>query len=70
MLNAARPYLTGLLEEGRIPVRLVGQHRLVRLDDLMTYLRKDDATRRGMADELTGDVGELGMGYSSSKGTA
>ncbi len=63
LLNVSRPYLIGLLEEGKIPFRLVGQHRRVRLDHFMAYKRKDDAARRRISDELTADAPELGMGY-------
>jgi len=63
LLNVSRPYLIRLLEDNKIPFRLVGQHRRVRFDDLLAYQRKDDEDRRRVADELTADAQELGMGY-------
>jgi excisionase family DNA binding protein len=63
LLHVSRPYLIKLLEEGKIPFRLVGQHRRVRLDELMAYKRRDGEARRRIADELTADAQELGMGY-------
>ena len=63
LLKVSRPYLIRLLEDRRIPFRLVGQHRRVRFDDLLAYQRKDDEERRRVADELTADAQELGMGY-------
>jgi hypothetical protein len=55
--------LIRLLEDRKIPFRLVGQHRRIRLDDLLAYKRTDDEERRRVADELTADAQELGMGY-------
>jgi len=63
LLNVSRPYLIRLLEDSKVPFRLVGQHRRVRFDDLLAYQRKDDEDRRRVADELTADAQELGMGY-------
>jgi len=63
LLNVSRPYLIRLLEDSKIPFRLVGQHRRVRFDDLLAYQRKDDEDRRRVADELTADAQELGTGY-------
>jgi excisionase family DNA binding protein len=63
LLKVSRPFLIGLLEARKIPCRLVGQHRRVRLDDLLAYKHKDDVDRRRVADHLTADAQELGMGY-------
>lgn len=52
-LNVSRPYLIGLLDEQRIPYRMVGTHRRIRFEDLREYKRQDDQHRRGVIDELT-----------------
>jgi hypothetical protein len=42
---------------------MVSQHLRVRIDDLLAYKRQDDEERGRVADELTADAQELGMGY-------
>lgn len=61
LLNVSRPFLVTLLESGKIDYRVVGTHRRVKAESLMTYMRKDDATRSAAADELTAMTRELGL---------
>ncbi len=63
LLSVSRPYVVKLLDEGKIPSRMVGKYRRVRFDDLMTYKQKDDEARSRILDQLTADAQELGMGY-------
>lgn len=63
ILNVSRPFLVGLLEEGKLPFRKVGTHRRVLYSDIVAYKRQEDRARRRTLDELTKQAQELGLGY-------
>lgn len=62
LLNVSRPFLIGLLERGEIEYRTVGTHRRVKASSLADYMRRDDASRREAADELSALTQEMGLG--------
>ncbi len=63
VLHVSRPFLIKLLEEGRIPYRKVGQHRRIRMEDVMAYKTAIDREREAILDELAAEAQELNMGY-------
>ena len=62
-LNVSRPYLIGLLEEGRIPFHKTGTHRRISFQELLAYKAQTQEKRRQSLQELTALSQELGMGY-------
>src|SRR6266567_2411840 len=52
LLNVSRPFLVTLLDEGKIPFRLVGSRRRVRFEDLVRYKQKGEADRQKVYDDL------------------
>lgn len=64
ILNVSRPYLIKILNQGEIPYVTVGRNRRIRVQDLMQYKQKRDATRRQNLNNLTEFLQEEGFyGY-------
>jgi excisionase family DNA binding protein len=53
LLNVSRQYLVRLLDENRIAFRKTGQHRLLRIEDVLEFKKKRDKERRAGLRELS-----------------
>jgi excisionase family DNA binding protein len=62
-LNVSRPFLVQLLEQKKLPFRLVGTHRRIRFEDVLRFKENIDAERRKVLDQLAAEAQELKMGY-------
>lgn len=62
-LNVSRPFLISLLDERKIPFRMVGSHRRIRFEDLRAFRDADDKQREAVLAELSADAQQNGHGY-------
>jgi excisionase family DNA binding protein len=58
-LNVSRPYLTKLMDEGKIKHRCVGRHRRVRLGDLERYARQSLEDRQAAIKKIAAEAQRL-----------
>jgi excisionase family DNA binding protein len=63
LLNVSRPHLLNLLEQGVLPHHMSGNHRRVRLENLMRFKSQRDRTGEIAMEELARQAQELGLGY-------
>jgi excisionase family DNA binding protein len=63
ILHVSRPHLIKLLDRGEVPFHLVGTHRRVQIEDVLTYRDRRDAERDAALRELTRLSEELPGGY-------
>jgi len=52
MLGVSRPFLIGLLKEGKIPYHKTGTHRRIFLKDLLDYRKERDKNRRHILNQM------------------
>lgn len=61
ILKISRPSVIKLLEEGKIPFKMVGTHRRIKLQDLQGYEREQKGIRGKALDEMVRLSQELGL---------
>ncbi|RKT98851.1 excisionase [Burkholderia sp. Nafp2/4-1b] len=62
-LNVSRPFVIKEIEEGRLPHRMVGTHRRIAFDDLVTYANKMREKQASALDRMADNARELGLDY-------
>lgn len=61
LLNVSTPYAIKMLDEGKIPARLVGKHRRARLVDVLAYRNDQYSARKAILDHMAAVDQELGL---------
>ncbi len=52
ILHISRPFVTRLVDEGRIPCRMVGTHRRIAVADLVTYIEEREGNNARLRSAL------------------
>ncbi|MDB5523543.1 MAG: transcriptional regulator, MerR family [Rhizobium sp.] len=60
-LNVSRPFVCKLIDEGKLPARLVNRHRRVKFADLVAFEQASKADRSAALAELAELTRELGL---------
>lgn len=63
LLHVSRPFLVGLLEQGKLPFHKVGTHRRIKFQDLKNFQKEFEQKSRKALDELAEQAQKLDMGY-------
>ncbi len=61
LLNVSRPYLVGLIDNGTLPARMVGNQRRLPLKAVLQYRVDTQAKRRPVLDEMSVLHQEMGL---------
>lgn len=62
-LQVSRPHVVKLIQSGKLPYRLVGSHRRIKLTALIDYRRADDAASAAARERITQEAEANGWGY-------
>lgn len=68
-LGVSRPYLIKLLDAEKMPYDMVGSHRRIHLEDVITYRDEQKRSRRKSLDEMTRVTQEEDPDYMGEKFT-
>ena len=62
-LNVSRPFVIKEIEAGRLRHRMVGTHRRIAFEDLMTYARSMRQQQDSALERMADNAHELGLDY-------
>ncbi len=62
-LNVSRPFVIKEIEAGRLPHRMVGTHRRIAFEDLVTYAKKMREKQAAALERMAENARDLGLDY-------